>query len=138
SVLDLAVINARTETVETLIEAGAQIKNTNALKVAAYYGRIKMIELLLNHGVEIDEIPNFPEMLNYEREHGLVTALHEAAEHGQVSVLRLLLHNSADKTMKNSRGKTALDLAIEGGHEDVTNIQIDSMRVSKTCLIRTT
>ncbi|KAG6874628.1 hypothetical protein C0992_007182 [Termitomyces sp. T32_za158] len=64
SVFDLAVINALTETVETLIAAGAQIKNTNALKVAGDYGRIEMIELLLNHGAQIDEIPNFPEMLN--------------------------------------------------------------------------
>ncbi|KAG6890174.1 hypothetical protein C0995_010878 [Termitomyces sp. Mi166 len=122
SVLDLAVINASINTAEALIVAGARIKNTNALKVAAYYGRLPMIELLLKHGAEVNEIPDYPEMANSERDHGLGTALHEAAEHGQVSAVRLLLKNGADKALKNSRGKTALDLAREGGHPDVAKV----------------
>ncbi|KAG6852937.1 hypothetical protein C0991_008009 [Blastosporella zonata] len=122
SALDLAVINGSTETVEALIAAGAHIKNTNALKVAAYYGRNEMIELLLTKGAEINEIPDYPQMAKSERDDGLGTALHAAAEAGHVPAVKLLLQKGADLSLKNSRGKTALELAQEKNYAHVVEV----------------
>ncbi|KAG6919666.1 hypothetical protein DXG01_002608 [Tephrocybe rancida] len=122
SALDVAVINASTETVDALIAAGAHIQNTNALKVAAYYGRDAMIELLLAKGAEINEIPDYPEMAKSERDDGLGTALHEAAKAGHLSSVKLLLEKGADPSLTNSLGKTAHELAQEKNHTTVVDV----------------
>ncbi|KAH0580476.1 hypothetical protein H2248_001975 [Termitomyces sp. 'cryptogamus'] len=121
SVLDLAVINAASEIVEDIIATGARIKNRNAPKVAEYYGCIRMNELLLKHGAEINEIP-VTKMSHFECERGLGTALHETAEHSQDSAVQRLSKMGADTALKNSRGKTALDLARQAGCLEVVNI----------------
>ncbi|KAG5731730.1 hypothetical protein E4T56_gene739 [Termitomyces sp. T112] len=121
SVLDLAVINATSEIVEDIIATGARIKNRNAPKVAEYYGCIRMNELLLKHGAEINEIP-VTKMSHFECERGLGTALHETAEHSQDSAVQRLSKMGADTALKNSRGKTALDLARQAGCLEVVNI----------------
>ncbi|KAG6844428.1 hypothetical protein H0H87_007030 [Tephrocybe sp. NHM501043] len=122
STLDLAVINAPTEAVDALIAAGARINNTNALKVAAYYGRNEMIELLLAKGAEINEIPDYPEMAQSERVEGLGTALHAAAEAGHLPTVQLLLEKGADPSLKNSLGKIAAELAQEKNHTHVVDV----------------
>lgn len=44
------------------------------------------------------------------------TGLHQAAYNGHVEVCRFLVENGADTGKRNSRGKTALDLARKQGH----------------------
>ncbi|KAF8063397.1 ankyrin repeat-containing domain protein [Lyophyllum atratum] len=113
SALDLAVINSSAEAAQLLIQHGANVKNTNALKAAAWYGNLDMITLLLEAGADVNEIPDYEQMLRSEREDGLGTALHEAAEGGQKEAVELLLERGADPSLKNSVGKTALDIAKE-------------------------
>ncbi|KAF9552382.1 ankyrin [Agrocybe pediades] len=55
--LDLAVMHASPATAQLLIDHGAAIQNTNALIIAAQDGRIDMLELLLNNGAKVDEVP---------------------------------------------------------------------------------
>ncbi|KAG6867837.1 hypothetical protein C0993_010471, partial [Termitomyces sp. T159_Od127] len=118
SVLESAVIHGPLESVEVLIDkGGAHINNTNALKYAAWSGRTEMIELLLEKGAEIDEIPR-PEYsldLMYP-DTGLGTALHQAVMAGQLEAVQLLLARGADPRVRNLVGKTALDLAREENH----------------------
>lgn len=78
-----------------------------------------MIEHLLAKGIDVNEIPDYPEMLNQERQLGLGTALHEAARNGQVEAVRLLLDRGANPRLKNTLGSTALDLAKEMNHTKV-------------------
>ena len=121
-VLDMAVSFSEIEVVDELIRHGAKLKNSNALKSAAYVGRMEMIEHLLGKGIDVNEIPDYPDMLNQEREMGLGTALHEAARNGQVEAVRLLLDRGANPQLKNSLGRTALDLAKEKDHMEVVGV----------------
>jgi ankyrin repeat protein len=50
---------------------------------------------------------------------GHTSALHEAAREGSVGVVQLLLERGADPGMKNGDGRTAAELAAEGGHTEV-------------------
>ncbi|KAF4622410.1 hypothetical protein D9613_009570 [Agrocybe pediades] len=56
--LDLAVMHASPATAQLLIEHGAHVQNTNALIIATQYGRIDMLELLLDNGAKVDEVPD--------------------------------------------------------------------------------
>jgi len=68
------------------------------------------------------EIPDYPEMLNQERELGVETELHEAARNGQVEAVQLLLDHEANSQLKITLGRTALDLAKEKDHVEVVEI----------------
>ncbi len=48
------------------------------------------------------------------------TALHFAAGWGRAEVVKVLLEKGAERAVKNKAGKTALDLAREGGYADVS------------------
>ncbi|GLB36852.1 hypothetical protein LshimejAT787_0311390 [Lyophyllum shimeji] len=122
SALDLAVMKSSSEAARLLIQHGARVKNTNALKTAAYYGVLDMIPLLLEAGADVNEIPDYEEMLLSEREHGLGTALHEAALGDQPEAVELLLEKGADPALKNTLGRTALDIAREKQHVSVVEV----------------
>ncbi|KAF5387941.1 hypothetical protein D9615_000787 [Tricholomella constricta] len=122
SPLDLAVMRASPEAVLLLLRHGARLNNTNALKAAAFYGELGMIKLLLEAGALINEIPDCEGMLSSEREDGLGTALHEAANGGQKEAAELLLERGADPAIKNSLRKTALDIAKEKGNAAVVEV----------------
>ena len=47
------------------------------------------------------------------------TPLHIAAEHGRLSVAKLLLERGADPKKVNEDGDTPLSLARENGHQEV-------------------
>ena len=65
--------------------------------------------MLLEHGAD----PNI-------REQGGFTPLHAAAQNGDEQMIRTLLFGGADLTIAGNDGKTALDLAMEAGHEKAT------------------
>ncbi|KAG5339154.1 Ankyrin repeat domain-containing protein 50 [Termitomyces sp. T112] len=119
--LELSVSKDSMEHAEALIAAGAHINNTNALKIAACHGYTKMIELLLEKGADINEIPR-PDYLDLNPEQGLGTALHEAAAEGQLVSVQLLLEKGADPTLQNTAGKTALELAQEQHHSEIVDV----------------
>ena len=68
------------------------------------YSRI--VKMLLDLGAD----PNL-------REQGGFTPLHVAAQNDDVETIRFLLLGGADLTLKSEDGKTALDLAMDAGHE---------------------
>ena len=51
-----------------------------------------------------------------------MTPLHEAAQHGNNNIVVYLLDCGAGKTVRNEKGKTPYDLAIEGGHKDTAKL----------------
>ncbi|KAF5388379.1 hypothetical protein D9615_000790 [Tricholomella constricta] len=100
SPLDLAVIRASPDAVQLLLRHGACLKNTNALKAAAFYGELGMIKLLLGAGASVNEIPDYEGMLSSEREDGLGTALHGAANGCQKEAVELLLERRGSHHQK--------------------------------------
>jgi uncharacterized protein len=45
-----------------------------------------------------------------------------AAGYGQEATVQLLLAQGADRKLKDGRGKTAADIALEGKHADVVKL----------------
>src|SRR5258708_26202066 len=75
------------------------------LHEAALSGNPAVITLLLDRGAEIDA---------RDRE-ASATPLHYAVSMGRREAVELLLSRGADRTLKNNRGKTAMDVAVNNG-----------------------
>ena len=54
------------------------------------------------------------------REQGGYTPLHAAAQNGDEEMIRILLFGGADLTLTSNDNKTALDVAMEAGHDKAT------------------
>ena len=96
--------------VQELVSKGANIEKGRGegltLCIAVGMEHIEVVKLLLEKGVNVNTrgLPFEP-------------ALHKAAAHGQVSMIRLLLHNSANPNMVSAEsGLTALYNAVVNGH----------------------
>jgi ankyrin repeat protein len=93
--------------VSKLLKAGASLDpvdrvKKNAATYAAANGCLKCVELLLNAGVSV----NAPLDNN-------LTLLMWAAAYGKDDIVRYLLSHGAEKSLKDNRGLTALEMAQE-------------------------
>lgn len=61
------------------------------------------------------------EYINYQDSLGY-TALMYASMNGHMEIVKLLLENGADTSIKNNDGKTALILAFENNHIDIVDL----------------
>ncbi|KAG6834166.1 hypothetical protein H0H93_011469 [Arthromyces matolae] len=116
--LESAVSGNDLESAKLLISAGAHVKGTYALTIAAKKGLIAIISLLLESGADINEIP--PDKYNGSPWQG--TPLHEAAQKGHLRAVQFLLDHGADATLKDSDGKTALELARASNYVSVAEV----------------
>lgn len=73
---------------------------------------IEIVKLLLKYKIDI----------NKQDKVALRTALHNAAFWGNYKLVKLLLDNGADKSIKDKINKTPLDLAIEGNHSEAIEL----------------
>jgi ankyrin repeat protein len=122
SMLATAAIFSSTGVVSSLLARGILVKQSGALEAAAYYGKLEMIGYLLDHGADIDEIGDNDWTSPPEREAGLGSALHTAAVRGQKETVHLLLERGADSTLKDTKGKTAMQKASENGHSEIVEL----------------
>ena len=70
-----------------------------------------MVACLLDRGVDIDEVPDNPHIDAYDRAQGLKSALGVAAAYGRVQMVRLLLERGANEEIRDTLGRTALEIA---------------------------
>ncbi len=95
---------------QRLIDAGAQVNQVGwtALHYATVVGNLEIVKILLEHYAYIDaETPN------------KTTPLMLAARRGEMSVLKLLIDEGADISLKNMLGWTAHDFAVESERRDI-------------------
>ncbi|MCK5171510.1 MAG: ankyrin repeat domain-containing protein [Bacteroidales bacterium] len=142
-----AAYNGEIEKVKTSIESGVQAdvideNGQNALMLAAYNGHTEIVKILIKKGVDVNNkdntdrtaliyastgpfvetvqllIDNKAEINVYDNvEH--FTALMFAASEGQLEVVKVLMANGADASLKDIDGDTAENFAIQNGHMDV-------------------
>ena len=92
------------------INAAATQWNKKAAKSTLRHGvTTGIVTMLLKHGADANV-----------REQSGYTALHAAAQNGDVDTIRALLLGGADLTLKSDDGKTALDIAMDAGHAKAT------------------
>jgi len=117
------------------------------LHLAAFFGRVPVVELLLSLGAPVNEVSHNPSELHplhsavahrqpqvsleisraliaagadvNAAQHGGWTPLHAAALHGNLPLVQLLLEAGAGAGAKNDTGQTPADLAKTKKHNDV-------------------
>ncbi|MBV9125223.1 MAG: ankyrin repeat domain-containing protein, partial [Planctomycetes bacterium] len=87
------------------------LSGETALHIAARLGHVKVAEVLLAHGADVNA-----------RDRSKITPLHRAAEYGRSDVVKLLLAHQADRHARSWDGQTPLDYARE--HRDEKIIQL--------------
>jgi len=117
--IELAALFAGTDVIDILIEHGAQLHGRQPLQNAARWGRIDIVEHLLDCEVDIDGIPDNEDIYETER---IGTALHAAVTAGQKGVVVTLLKQGANKSLKDSEGQTAWEIAREKKSTDIMRL----------------
>lgn len=149
-----AVAAGSVDRVRALLAAGSDALDTlspdgwTPLHLAAYFGRIEILEMLLEAGADptiwgrafernlpiqaacagahdaaVELLAEVTPELDARVDEGW-TALMEAAHNGLVRGVAALLRCGADPALKRDDGKTALDLARENGHQDVVALLV--------------
>ncbi|OBT69335.1 hypothetical protein VE03_01038 [Pseudogymnoascus sp. 23342-1-I1] len=117
---------ASLDTINLLFTHGADINHGQLLHNAVIREGpeeevIKLVDLLLKKGALIDEIQyqNDPQTFGELEAFSLGTPLHYAAEMGKEMLVSHLLKNGANQHIKNSKGKTVIEVAPHLKFSDV-------------------
>lgn len=116
--LGLAAFFGQRDAAGFLIRAGANVNSParNDMRVAPLQSSAagrhpKIVTLLLENGAD----PN-------AREQGGFTALHAAAQNGDLESIRALIFHGADLDLRTDDGKRAVDLAVQAGLEAAASL----------------
>jgi ankyrin repeat protein len=109
-----AVDAGHVEIAKLLLNAGSEIQS-DALCHASAAGNVPLVELLLEKGADVNESSANDDQ--YE-----ATPLILASANGHGDVVKLLLSKGADLSLKDSEGKTALDVATASNHQQVVDL----------------
>ena len=124
--LSIAVRDASFEIIQILFDHGGSIAHGQLLHFAAirrFPDRLDVLNYLLNEGAPVNSLMYENDADSYEQEKfsGLGTALHSAASAGYLDMVDMLLSRGADPSIKNSRGKLAVEEAEYYGWNEVTD-----------------
>jgi ankyrin repeat protein len=130
------------------------IHNMTPLLSAAFNGDLEMVQVLLKYKADINAtfgnywtvlhlalkcqhiVPSLSDVVRLLLEHGVdvnarmgdsdhPTPLHLAAEHRRVEAVHVLLQHGANVGTKDGRGKTALQVALDKGHDEIVKLLLD-------------
>ncbi|XP_052434089.1 ankyrin repeat and sterile alpha motif domain-containing protein 1B isoform X3 [Carassius gibelio] len=128
-----ASLNGHRDVVLKLLqfEASANVADSKGcfpLHLAAWRGDVDIVQILIHHGPSHSRVNE----QNHEKE----TALHCAAQYGHSEVVRVLLQELTDPSMRNSRGETPLDLAALYGRLQVVRLLLTAHPNLMSCNTR--
>ena len=110
SILAAAAELASLEMVTLLVDNRAHVKGSGAIVMAAEEGKLGVVQYLLDHGADINEIGiEHPTDPRYKEDMG--GALHRAVNAGHCDVVEYLIKRGADVNLKDEMGRTPMDLA---------------------------
>jgi ankyrin repeat protein len=112
--LHRALFEGNIEVTRGLLERGADLTGHNQLKTAFLGGHAGVIQVLLEHGVDLT-VKDTDEF----------TTLHIASVGGHVEMVRILLEHGLDATMQTKEGLTSLHMASIAGHVDVARLLLE-------------
>ncbi len=139
-----AAMTGNIEIVELLLENGADVNvGRPAIISAAQRNRIDIMRLLLNHGTVVKDTdillsvmnPSAAEFLikngadvNAQDRHGNTVLIRKFrySDRAPHEIIKVLIENNADLSIKNNEGKTALMIAAERGDNEIARFLIDS------------
>lgn len=128
--LEQATPYAPMSIIQALCDAGAELTGRRALSNAAGHGRTDVVAYLLDRGAAIDEVPENDDLSEETRESGVKNALCQAPFKRQSEVVDLLLARGASVDVKDTNGRSALELAEQEGHKacvDILNNRASSL-----------
>ena len=109
-----SVKSSSLEIIKILLQHGARIQLSGAIREAARLGRVDVLELLLNNGADVNEtLPADVGFLIREQRHQQASEspLHVAALHAQIYSVRWLLAHGADPNIPDAQGRTPVMIA---------------------------
>ncbi|KAJ5932852.1 hypothetical protein N7516_007341 [Penicillium verrucosum] len=114
-----ASLNGHDETVELLLERGADVNAQgglyeNALYAACFKGHDKIAQMLLERGADVNAQGGF-----YEN------ALYAACFKGHDKIAQMLLERGADVNAQGGEYGNALQAACAGGHDKITQMLLE-------------
>ncbi|CEJ55929.1 hypothetical protein PMG11_02158 [Penicillium brasilianum] len=101
-----------------LVERGALVKGSGALRESARTGRFDAVQFLHKHGADIDDIGDESTNLNSSRQSALIIA----ATGGNEQITRYLLQHGASINYQDQSGQTAQLAAERNGHLKLAEI----------------
>ena len=101
------------ETMDALLEAGADINAADALSRAVREGKEEAVRWLIEKGAEVDRVDRFG-----------ATPLHRAAKGGNLRVAELLLRAEADLEGRDRQGLTPLHVAAVWGTKEMVELLV--------------
>ncbi|XP_074792517.1 ankyrin repeat and SAM domain-containing protein 1A isoform X3 [Natator depressus] len=118
-----AALNGHKDVVEVLLRNDAltnvaDCKGCYPLHLAAWKGDAEIVKLLIHQG------PSHPKV--NEQNNDNETALHCAAQYGHTEVVKVLLEELTDPTMRNNKFETPLDLAALYGRLEVVKMLLNA------------
>ena len=115
-----------------LVSHGGRVQSTDAIVKASIGhaedepGRLEVVRYLVGCGAPVDaydmQFSDPKRCVSLMLIKGRLTALHHAARAGKADMVALLLHIGANRNLTTFAEKTALELAIENGHEEVASL----------------
>ncbi|XP_028923990.1 ankyrin repeat and SAM domain-containing protein 1A isoform X2 [Ornithorhynchus anatinus] len=139
-----AALNGHRDVVEVLLRNDAltnvaDCKGCYPLHLAAWKGDAQIVRLLIHQGpshtkvneqsaLEIRDLKKYGPFDPYinAKNNDNETALHCAAQYGHTEVVRVLLEELTDPTMRNNKFETPLDLAALYGRLDVVKLLLNA------------
>ncbi len=114
ALLRMTTVNGWAEEVDSLLANGAALTTGveyTPLNFAAYNGFADVVQVLIDHGANINAID----------EQGR-TPLHEAAGQNQLRITRLLIDHGANIHATDKDGRTPLSVAINAGYDEIAQL----------------